>query len=269
MNDLSGWKLMNTRAAHQAAPLSEAVRTRGGQVKEIPLIRIAPEERREVKARAFQAFLNADWAVFTSANSIDVTVDLLREYSDKSLKELFAGKKTAAVGEKTKKKLEGFGLVADLLPDTFDAEHLASLLVNDMSSGQTVFYPKSKQARTVLQDRLTKAQVKVLAAELYDTVPEQRSENALERSLLHREIDAVMFASPSAVHSFYRLSSVKARARFEERGCYAVIGPVTLEALRTYGATAIAVPDKYTIEGMLDSISQYKPDSDTEMGAEK
>ena len=75
--------------------------------------------------------------------------------------------------------------------------------------------------------------------------------------LLNRQIDAVTFASPSAVTNFARAFGHEQAADLLAHTVVASIGPVTSDAIRRLGVAVTVQPSMYTAVAMADALGDY------------
>ncbi len=170
----------------------------------------------------------------------------------------------AAVGPGTAAALaDRLGIDADLCPEDHVAEALAEELV--ARQAQRVLVPQAERAREALVRILAANGVEVEAVTAYRTVL-GRGGADVPRLLRDGRVDAVVFASPSAVDNM--------AVRFEqERGdwgdlrkvCIACIGPVTSAAAERRGLEVHVLAQDHTIPDLVDSLERYYRES-TRMG---
>lgn len=229
---------INTRAEHQLASLSETIEAHGGISLEVPLIQI-----KAVKPAEVPEVTGEDWLVFTSVNSVRFWTELTPSQP--------MGK-AACVGEKTKRYAAAAGYDVALVPDTYDAETLAEVLLQHTEKGARMIYPRSAKSRSVLKSKLEAAERIVLDPVIYDTVPNHRSREALNQAL--ESADGVLLLSPSAVHAFFQFAAPE-KLSGVFFGC---IGSVTQKACRSYTQNEIIVPETFTIETLMKTIMKEK-----------
>lgn len=253
---LKGLTVMNTRACHQQRTLSRLLTERGAKVIEMPLIRVEPVNDLD-PSEFYNACQETDIIIFTSVNAVDAVLKLLNAIVDHDF--MIASlryKRIAAVGSKTENALKKLGLEPEIVPERFDAEHLAKAIVNESSSKERILYPKSMRARSTLKDLLEASGRQLTEIPVYNTVEDWEKQKELISVLENNSCDVVTFASPSAVHSFFHQSG---RITFTANLMFAVIGRVTEKALLGYvDPSRIITPDTYTIEGLVDAIEEYK-----------
>jgi uroporphyrinogen III methyltransferase/synthase len=117
-----------------------------------------------------------------------------------------------------------------------------------------VLVPRAAEGRPELVDGLRAAGAEVVAPVAYRTVlAAPGSLAALGTLLAAGRIDAVTFASPSAVHGV--VAGLGADAGLLGGVLLGAIGPTTAEALRAAGFTARVVPDLHTAEALADGVA--------------
>ena len=173
------------------------------------------------------------------------------------------GVKIAAIGEKTSRALEDYGLFTDYTPPVFVAEALAQGLIERVQPGEKILIVRSDIGRPVLTEALTehtRAQVEALT--IYRTLPPDYAETA---ALTSQRYDVVTFSSASAVRHFFSLLET-AGIKPIEGTIFACIGPVTAAALESYGYNAQIVAETYTSAGLTDAIIDYYSEGIIETG---
>lgn len=249
---LKGLTILNTRAQHQAGPLTKALKNNGATVIEIPLIKLQyPDDTTDLD-EAISRLQLYDWIVFTSVNSVRFFMAYLEK---KSLSlQIIQQLKIAAVGEKTARNIEKQGYAVRTFPSVYDADHLAEQLVKYVKKHERILYPKSRLSREVLPKVLRENGFQIDDPILYETIFSEDNKETLNELIKKRKIDMITFTSPSTVHSFFRQLYVNLTKEVKSSISFAVIGPVTGDALATYGVKEMVVPKVYTIEGLVDEI---------------
>jgi len=75
--------------------------------------------------------------------------------------------------------------------------------------------------------------------------------------LLDGKVDAVTFASPSAVQRFAALIGPEQAADLLNTTVVAAIGPVTAAAAAQMGIKTQIVPEQYTVDGLVAAMANY------------
>jgi uroporphyrinogen-III synthase/uroporphyrinogen III methyltransferase/synthase len=122
-------------------------------------------------------------------------------------------------------------------------------------AGRRVLLPRPAEGRPELLEGLRAAGADVAAVEAYRTVPAPAEAiRPLVAWLEAGEIDAVAFASPSAVRAV--VAGLGDAATLLRRVRLAAIGPTTADALRAEGLEVAAQPARYTGVDLADAVAQ-------------
>lgn len=198
-----------TRPAGEADPLVAMLEARGYAVRAVPAVAIAP---REVDWPDLGAY---DWVVATSAAAVA------------SVPDPGAARRWAAVGKATADALRARGADPAVMPDVANAEALGGAI--PQPQGARVLFVRGSLASGELTRILRARGATVDEVVAYDTLegPES-SRSALEAAVAHDDVDAVVFASGSAVRGFVKLGG-------SPRIPAVTIGPRTTAAARAAG----------------------------------
>ena len=248
---LFGRRVVVTRASAQATGLRDALAELGAEVLELPALRIEPLDAM-LLAGALDTIARYDWVVFTSQNAVRIAWDALRAAGGDA--RAFAPCRIACVGRATNDALLSHGLAADVLPERFVAEGvLASMAARADVTGSRVLYLAAEGARDVLPAGLRSAGCDVDVVRLYRSVSDGAGGEALRAVLADGAVDAVTFASASAVRGY-----VDAVGADLARVAPAItIGPVTTEAVRAAGITLGAESTEASVKALAEATRRY------------
>jgi len=233
--------------------LSQRLRQLGARVLELPAIEIGPPEAAEQADLdgALRDLARFRWAAFASANAVERTVARLDALGVP--RGALADLRLACVGPTTAERLEALVRAPDLVPLEHTGAALAGALARHVS-GVAVLVPRAAEGRPELADGLRAAGAEVVAPVAYRTVAVRAEALApLGDLLAGGEVDAVAFASPSAVRSV--TGALGPRASLLGRVLLAAIGPTTAEALRAAGFEVGARPEQHTAVALADEIA--------------
>ena len=177
-----------------------------GEVVHTPLVEtLPPDDPQPLVDRAVRIAAGAadyDWVAFTSAAAVEALLMAVRQHGGDGRS--FAGVGLAAVGPLTASSLRAHGLSADVVAPNESAADLGRVLLDAIGRGADhspprVLHPHSDLAADSFAKMLSAAGCEVDAVVAYHTrlPPPER----LVRVDL-ASIDAVAFASPSAVRNF-------------------------------------------------------------------
>ena len=248
---LDGRTIVVTRGRGGEDALSVRLRELGADVREVPSIAFADPGDPAPLDAALLALGGFEWAVFTSATAVDRTLARLGALG------LGAGAladvRLAAVGPATAERLARRVREPDLVPAEAKGEALAAALGPHVR-GRRVLLPRPAEGRPETVDGLVAAGAELVAVEAYRTVPAPPEAIAPLGDWLERgEVDAVAFASPSAVDAVVR--GLGSRAALLSRALLAAIGPTTSEALRRHGCPPGVQPERYTGRDLADAVA--------------
>lgn len=247
---LTGRRVAVTRAAEQAGELAERLRALGAEPLVCAALAAAPPADPGPLDAALDGLAGYDWLVVASANAARA---LLGRLAERGLGPGALGHlRVAAVGPASARPLADAGLRVDLVA----AEHTAAGLLAELGdlAGRRVLLPQADIARPGLAEGLRARGALVDAVTAYRTVPGDGVAALLE-ALRARQVDAVTFASPSALRFVLQgagqagLSREQA-ARLLAQVPLVCIGPTTAAALRAEGLPVAAEARPHTAEGL-------------------
>jgi uroporphyrinogen III methyltransferase / synthase len=254
---LSGRRIVVTRSREQAGDLIDMLEERGAEAIPAHAIRITTPEDPAPLERACREAGTFNWVVFTSANAVDYFMRALLAVGD--IRDLH-GVRLCTVGPSTASRVQRYGIRVDLTPAEFRAEALTeSLKASGTLQGQRILMPRADIARDRLAEDLRAAGAEVVDVIAYRTIAgnADRSDYDVYRMLLDRQIDAVTFASASAVRNFVAMLGEDQAADLLHSTVIASIGPVTAEAAQQLGIATTVMPQHYTIPDLVDALVEH------------
>lgn len=239
---LKGRTVVVTRPRSRTGTLAYRLRKLGAHVVEYPCIETEAKEPCPRLDQAMEKLSEYDWLVFTSPAGVQVFFAHL-EARGKDARAL-AGVKLAVIGGGTARELTLHGVKADLVPEVFDAEHLARALAEEKP--ERVLLCRASMGTPVLTDVLREAGVSVDDVHIYNTL--YRSGKAAEvAELLRTEKEVlVTFTSASTVTGFVR--SMEGVDLNHVLGL--CIGVQTQEAAKQFGLRS-EVAEKATMDALV------------------
>lgn len=240
-----------TRSGGGPDALVDCLRELGAAVRELPAIAFVPPADPRPLDAALRALDRFDWVVFASATAVERVLDRLSELNIS--RDALAGRFLAAVGPITAERLGSRLRPPDLRPPEATGAALARALAPSVQ-GRRVLLPRPTEGRTEVLEGLSAAGAEVTAVEAYGTVPAPAERLAPLRGWLEgREVDAMAFASPSAVRAV--VAALGPAAPLLGRVLLAAIGPTTAAALEVTGLHAGAVAGRHTGRDLADAIA--------------
>jgi uroporphyrinogen III methyltransferase/synthase len=271
---LFGKRVLITRTRRQASVLARLLAAEGAIPIELPAIEIEPAVDADAVAAAIQGLRAGcyTWAVFTSANAVELWFEHLRERGLDA--RAFVAAKVAAIGPATAEALAERGITADVVPEEYVAEAVVEALREaPIRPGDRILVPRAESARPELVEGLRSRGCQVDEVTLYRAaVPETAPAEAL--SLLRDgRIDIVTFTSSSTVRNLAAMlngsltpgPSPDARERgvadMLRGSLVACIGPITAKAAEELGLRVDVVASEYTVEGLVRALVSHPSDA--------
>jgi len=249
---LRGKRIVVTRTRQQAGVLSAGLREIGGDVYELPTIRIDPPLDLRSFAELVQEAHTYDWLVFTSPNGVNAFFDVFYKlYSD--AREI-GGVRIAAIGPATAQRVRDFHLAVDLQPSEFVAEAIVKEFQAKEGNveNQRFLLARAEQARDVLPVELGKLGAIVDQAIAYRTVPETEDVTGGIARFKAEGADLITFTSSSTAENFMALN-LPLPAGLKT----ASIGPITSKTMRELGLPVDIEATQYDIPGLIAAIRSY------------
>lgn len=260
---LFGKRILVTRSRSQASELAKRIEELGGEAVTFPVLQFAPirdEARLAALDEAIASLAAYDWLVFTSVNGVEYFFRRVRE-KRQDIRQIRG--RIAAVGPRTAEALLGHGLVAEELPDLYQAEGLAELLLQKLQPGERVLIPRSSIARDYLPETLRAAGYEADAVDVYDNLPMASHTDWIVDMLRMGDLHVITFASSSSVHYFIealRQHGVKDPSELANRCQIACIGPLTEAAAKEHGLNVSMTAREATIESLVAALCEWQDD---------
>jgi uroporphyrinogen III methyltransferase / synthase len=212
----------------------------GAEVIETPAIRIVPLDGPPLDPAGY------DLICLTSPNGVGLLFERLAMGGHDA--RALHGARVAAIGPGTARALREHGVVADVVPERFVAEALVEALAD--VPVRRVLVARALVARDVLPDALRARGAEVDVLELYETVAEPLSDDALAAA---RDADYVTFTSSSTVRFF--LDALGERDGLGDATRLVSIGPVTSATLREHGLAPHVEAERHDVDGLVDALA--------------
>jgi uroporphyrinogen III methyltransferase/synthase len=252
---LLGKRVVVTRARQQASDLVRLLADQGAECLEYPTIKIMSPKDPEPLKQAVESLATYDWIVFTSVNGVIYF-----------FQQLFAAGKdvralgrihTAAIGPATAGRLFEFGLVSDIVPETYQAESVVEAFGKVKLKGKKILLPRAAEARPILPKALKKMGATVDEVPAYETLKAVENTDDLVQKLKDNHIDLITFTSSSTVKNFKALLPAEDFTKLIQGVTIASIGPITSDTAKELGFDVHITAESYTIPGLVEAILQY------------
>jgi uroporphyrinogen III methyltransferase / synthase len=258
---LFGKRIVITRARAQASGLVSDLTKLGAHCLEIPTIQIIPAKETDPLKKAIDHLTDYDWLVLTSVNGVKFFFETLFDMG-KDVRAL-GHLKFACIGPVTKERLADYGIISDILPETYRAESVVDAFSHVDMQGKKVLLPRAKVARTILPEELSKMGAVVDEVIAYETILSDGGKETLISLLNNKEIDAVTFTSSSTVSNFMSLLKSEDAINLLKGVTIASIGPITSDTARTHGIEPDLEANPYTIPGLVNELLHYYSDNNS------
>ena len=243
---MKGKTVVVTRPEDRSGTLTQRLRELGAEVVDYPCIRTVAREENPELEEAMENLSRYRCLVFTSPAGPEIFFRRLRAAGRDA--RALSGLTLAAIGPKTAKAMERFGVTADLVPETYDSDHLAKAL--EAVEGP-VLLCRASRGSTALPEMLERKGIPFADVPIYDTVytaPDPQKVDALLGEKL-----LVTFTSASTVRGF--VESLPGRDLKNVIGC--CIGRQTEAEAKKYGLTTV-VSQEATMESLMETIKEVR-----------
>jgi uroporphyrinogen III methyltransferase/synthase len=253
---LYGKRVVVTRATEQAHELAHSLEALGGDVLLLPTVSFAAVEDSQAFDAVLRRVAEFDWILFTSQNAVRFFCRRIRELG-LSVAALQARRPlVAAVGPATAMAAKSEGFRVDTVPKNHSGEALAQELWGAIGD-RKVLLPRSDRADDRLPNALREAGAKVTEIVTYRTAAPDSVDPEILKKIRDAEVDAIVFASPSAFRFLSECIGAAELAELSNRVQFAAIGPTTARALREDGARVEIEANESSAAGLADSIAKF------------
>ena len=221
-----------------------------------PTIRTVPPPNWRALDQAIERLSGYAWLLFTSVNGIEPFMERLKK-AGKDVRAL-AHLRIGAIGPRTAEQLTDYGLTADLVPSTFQAEGMLAAMNPLDLRGTKILIPRAEVARELLPEqlRLKGAIVDVVSA--YRTVLPENGLASVREQLAAGAIHVVTFTSSSTVSNFVELVGGAEAARLiAAKTTIACIGPITAHTAEEHGLPVTIMPEENTVPALAQAIVRF------------
>lgn len=247
---LSGRRILVTRALDQAQEMVDRIGYYGGTPVHVPVITYQGVDETASEHQAWnESVRQANWVMLTSQNALDF---LMKQTDRDSLTEV----KWACVGKKTAQRLETYGFQADFQPREFTAAQLTQSFVAVHPEAARIVVPLGSLSGTTWLAPLRQIAA-VTTRVVYETLPYAASREQLQALVSSGKLDALAFASPSAVSFFTQLLDAKQWHYAFNHCLSAAIGPSTARAIEKIGYFPEVIPTNHTARALIDALADY------------
>lgn len=249
-----------TRAPEQAKELVRELERVGAKAITLPTVSFAAPANWMALDKAIGGIGGFDWILLTSQNAVRFLAQRCDELR-LDLKSLQAPRPlVAAVGPATAKAATDAGLRVDYTATKHTGEALVAELVEKLWGAigeRKVLLPRSDRGDERLRNALREAGARVTDVIAYRTAAPKALDAEILDRLRRAEVEAIVFASPSAYHNLCDAMGAGELAELSSKVDFAAIGPTTARALRESGARVAIEANESSAAGLVDSIAKF------------
>jgi len=258
LNDIG---VLVTRAAHQQTEIESLIENEGGTPYPVPLIKIDSPESWESADSAISEMDSFDWILFTSVNGVDGFCGRARQ-SGKNISHLLP-EKIAAVGSKTRKRLEDIGLEVSLQPEKYDGDNLLKSFDKENIEDKRILFPGAQYGRERLINGLINIGASVISVPVYRTIPNDDVDLKKLISLFEDGvIQIATFFSPSTFKVLLNHLPIRVtKSTINKSVAVAVIGSTTSRYVNGLGFKTEIVPEEHTALGLIEAMKNWAKSS--------
>jgi len=239
---LHGKRIVLTRAPEQAREWTQALEEMGAEVILLPAVTFFPAEPSGALDTALGSLSEFDWILFTSQNAVRFFSRRLKQLGLSLRPADSAGPPDgsarpciAAVGPATAQAAAEAGFHVDYIAAHHSGESLARELFDSLA-GRKILLPRSDRADDRLPTALRNSGAQTTEVVAYRTAAPGSLDPGILDRLRRAEVDAIVFASPSAYHNLSALMGSADTAALSAQVQFVAIGPTTARTLRETGA---------------------------------
>jgi uroporphyrinogen-III synthase len=250
---LLGRRIVITRPREQTAGWRARLEELGAAVIELPLIQVTKEFDPQTLADVFAELGRYEWLVFTSANGARFFFEEFHRVFDDIRSVGLV--RLAVVGEATAEVVRAQHLRVDLQPKKSSAEELAKLMAERESlDSAKILVVTGNLNRDTLVDGLDEARAIVDRLPLYRTEETDLASDPTAGDFRQHGADAILFASPSAVQSFFDQAAALKLGAKARRPLSGSIGPTTTAAMKQLGLPVDFEAAEATLESLTEAM---------------
>ena len=250
-----GRRVVVTRAPEQASELMGVLEGLGAEVLLLPTIGFAPPEDWQLLDHELGKLERFDALLFVSKNAVQYILARCRDLGIQH-QTLPKTQLVAAVGPATAEAATKEGFRVGYVAKNHTGQGLAREL-GEQLRGKRVFLPRSDRADGRLPGALREIGAEVTEVVAYRTVEPAALNRKVLESVRKAQVDAVVFASPSAFHNLCRSIPAAEMAELSQRVEFVAIGPTTARALRDVGARVAVESTDASLAALSDAMVSY------------
>lgn len=238
----------------------EPLQELGAEITEFHTIEIVPPDDWSELDRAIDKIESYNWLVLTSVNGVKFFFQRLMD-KEKDIRDL-KGIRICAVGTKTASAIKKYGIKVDLIPNKFNAEGLIEAFIQQTSAGANsstplkgvkILLPRAEVARELFPQKARELGGEVDVFTSYKVVKPEVHGKRMKRFLKQGKISIATFTSAATFNNFMEIMGDDANDLLKNV-TIAAIGPVTAKAVESAGLKVHIMPQKATVDAMVQEI---------------
>jgi uroporphyrinogen-III synthase/AcrR family transcriptional regulator len=259
-NNISGLPLMGksiviTRTIEQSEDSATALTNLGANVIVFPTLEILPP----ASWKKFDDIVllpdKIDFIIFTSAHAVKMFNARCNELN---VKLNFSKTKVVSIGNKTSSVCGKNNIPVHIVPKKFSAEGVVEELSKYNLKNKVVFIPRSAIGREELPRGLKDLGAVIKSVPVYNvSLPASENIKPYIEELKKNQPDLFIFTSPSTFENFLQIEKVSNPVKYFSNFDVAAIGPTTKSSIEKKKVTVNIMPDEYTIDGLIEKITNY------------
>lgn len=255
LKPFSGRRIVITRPREQSLEWRLKFEALGANVIELPLIQVSKDVNLDTLAEVFQELGGYEWIIFTSVNGVKFFFEEFTRVFDDI--RAFGLMRIAVVGEATAAAIREKHLRVEVQPKKANALELAQTLIEreSMDSAKVLVITGNKN-REELVAKLEEARAIVDCLPVYKTEETDLAADPVATDFRQHGAEAILFASPSAVQSFFDQASALKLAPKAKRPITGSIGPSTTAAMKQLGLPVDFEASAATLDSLVESLAK-------------
>ncbi|MBE9516412.1 MAG: uroporphyrinogen-III synthase [Proteobacteria bacterium] len=251
---LAGARILVTRPAHQAGPLTEAIEQAGGQARLFPALAIGPKPLSEPERQQLHELDQVDTAFFISPNAVHHAFDTI----NKEGLTLPANIRLACVGAGSEQALAKHGYTNVIRPEhSFTSEGLLSRPEFSDMQGKRVLIFRGNGGRELLKQTLEARGARVNYIECYQRMLPDEDPAPLNQMITGDELDAVSVTSSDALRNLLQLTRDDLHPRLKNLPVF-VVSPRMAKVAAELGFDHIHTSKRATDEEILATLVHWR-----------
>jgi uroporphyrinogen-III synthase len=237
--------ILNTRPVENSDEFNKIIESHGGKIISFPCIEIIPITDFTDLDRKIDSLNNYAGVIFTSSNAAKIFFNRLINLNVK-----FEGQ-ILAVGSKTEKTIEDFEYPVSVIPEHYNSEELAEVMLKENINGKPFLFPRGNLSMQTILDKVDNIDDIIV---YYTQRPDAAAgTEKIKEKLNNKEINCVAFFSPSAVNNFLYFFPETKLSEIQ----LAVIGNTTLKRAQEMDLKADIISDIPNSESFAGTIINY------------